>query len=628
MKSKLPVPEVTAWADGRVSRRDFLKAGTAAGLVRAFAISPPTLVLAATGKSSLLGFEGIEASTADTVRVPEGYQWRPLISWGDPLFPDAPAFDPSGHAPAADQARQFGDNNDGMELFPLSSERVVLAVNNEYTNYEYLFSHRGDELSADDVLKAQYAVGVSIVELGRGGSGEWVITRNSPFNRRIHALTPIELTGPVAGHALVKTDSDPLGIEVRGTALNCAGGRTPWNTYLSCEEKFSECFGSSRRFVQSDRQARYGIRAGTAPCRWHVFDERFDIAAHPNEPNRFGWVVEVDPLEPESKPRKRTALGRLMHENAALHVNRDGRVVVYMGDDARGEHLYRFVSRNKFVPGDAGANRDLLDEGTLSVARFDARPDRLEGTGQWIELEFGRNGLDAGSGFADQAEVLLFARLAATRVGATTLDRPEWVAVHPGGQQVYCALTGNDRRGNDGQPVGGPNPRARNLYGQILRWKPDGDDHAADTFTWDLYVVAGNPLLHDDLYGGTDNINPGNMFNGPDGLTFDSAGRLWIQTDGNYSDKGKFRGMGNNQMLCGDPETGEIRRFMTGPRGCEITGLAFSPDSTAMFVGIQHPGEGSGHPSRFPGSSSPGGGDTPRSTVVVVTRRDGGIIGS
>jgi hypothetical protein len=432
----------------------------------------------------------------------------------------------------------------------------------------------------------------------------------------------------VAGHALVKTDSDPLGIKVLGTALNCAGGRTPWGTYLSCEEKFSECFGSNRRFVQSGRQARYGIRAGTALCRWHVFDERFDIAAHPNEPNRFGWVVEVDPLDPDFKPRKRTALGRLMHENAALHVNRDGRVVVYMGDDAHGEHLYRFVSRNRFVPGDASANRDLLDEGTLSVARFDERPDRLEGTGQWIELEFGRNGLDAGSGFANQAEVLLFARLAATRVGATTLDRPEWVAVHPGGQQVYCALTGNDRRGNEGQPVGGPNPRARNLYGQILRWKPDGDDHAADAFAWDLYVVAGNPLVHDDLYGGTHNIDGGNMFNGPDGLTFDSAGRLWIQTDGNYSDKGEFRGMGNNQMLCGDPETGAIRRFMTGPRGCEITGLAFSPDSTAMFVGIQHPGEGSGHPSRFPGSSSPGGGDTPRSTVVVVTRRDGGIIGS
>lgn len=627
MKSKRraqAVPEMTAWIDARLSRRAFLKSGAAAGLAGIIADDPWGTSHAAVRESPLLGFEGIETSTADTIRLPRGYRWRRLISWGDPLFPDAPGFDPSGDTPAADQARQFGDNNDGMEFFPLSSDRALLVVNNEYTNYRHLTRHRGNDLSANDVLKSQYAIGISVVELKRDRNGEWFTVLDSAYNRRIHALTPTGLTGPVSGHELVKTDADPLGTDVLGTLLNCASGSTPWGTYLSCEENFNECFGSNREVTPPERFERYGIRSNSKLYRWHLYDERFDIAVHPNEPNRFGWVVEVDPLDPGFKPKKRTALGRFAHENAALHVSRDGRVVVYMGDDARGEHLYRFVSHDRLDPDDMDANRDLLDEGTLSVARFDIQSERLEGTGRWIDLVFGKNNLNPQSDFADQAEVLVYARYAATQLGATTLDRPEWVAVHPEGREAYCALTGKTDRVAMGLRVGGPNPRARNLYGQILRWKPTGGDHTGSTFSWDLYVVAGNPQVYEGIDGGSDNLDRGNMFNGPDGLKFDSAGRLWIQTDGDYSNKGAYRGMGNNQMLCGDPGSGEIRRFMTGPTGCEISGLAFSPDSTAMFVGIQHPGEAPDYPSHFPD----GGDATPRSSVVVITRHDGGIIGA
>lgn len=293
---------------------------------------------------------------------------------------------------------------------------------------------------------------------------------------------------------------------------------------------------------------------------------------------------------------------------------------MYLGDDERGEHLYRFVSKNQYNPSNPAANRDLLDEGIFYVAQFSANDGELKDQGQWLELTYGKNSLILENGFADQAEVMIIARKAATQVGATTMDRPEWVAVNPNNKQVLCTLTNNKYRGvKENQPINAANPRAKNPYGQIIRWKPTNEDHTSGTLDWDLYLIAGNPTVHPEgLMAGSSNINADNMFNIPDGIGFDGAGRLWIQTDGNYKNKGDFEGQGNNQMLCGDPKTGEVCRFLTGPIACEIAGLTFSPDYRTMFVGIQHPD------AHYPG----GGNSKPRSTVVMITREDAGIIGS
>lgn len=610
--------------EARLSRRRFL-AGSAAVSAGAFlTLNPVAKAVAAKPQSSLLNFEPVPASTADMVVVPKGYKATPLMSWGDPIFADAPAFDQSGKQDSRAQARQFGDNTDGMSFFPISDDRAVLAINNEYTNYEYLFDHKGAAMTADDVRKAQAAVGVTVVEIVRK-NGKWMIDREGQRNRRITANTPMAITGPAAGSEWLKTKADPKGTLALGTFNNCSNGQTPWGTYLTCEENFDDFFGANEEGSVTADQKRYGIEAKPSDYHWHQHDERFDVTKNPNEPNRFGWIVEIDPHNPDSAPMKRTALGRFKHENAAFTLNSDGYAVVYLGDDERGEHLYRFVSKSRYQKGNDAANRKLLEEGTLYVAKFDMQDKELKGQGRWIELTFGKNGLTPENGFKNQAEVLIFARRAATHVGATTMDRPEWVAIHPDNKHVFCTLTNNKNRGvKEGQPVGGPNPRAKNNYGQILRWMPVHGDHTAEMFAWDLYLIAGNPTVHHgDLYAGSDNINANNMFNSPDGLGFDDAGRLWILTDGNYSNKGDFAGQGNNQMLCGDSITGEVQRFLTGPVACEITGLAFSPDHKTMFVGVQHPGE-EGAPSHFPD----GGSTKPRSTVMMITRDDGGVIGA
>jgi len=617
-----------------LSRRGFISAGALCGAAMFLGgnlLSRSVLAAAVSdGNSRLLGFKGIAAATTDTITLPPGYKSSVLISWGQPLQKNAPAFDPSGNGTARAQEMQFGDNNDGMSLFPFPGDnnRALMAINNEYTNYRYLFSHGGQPQSAEDVHKAQASEGVSVIEVQRRRGGQWQFVQESRYNRRIHGNTPIRLRGPAAGHDLLKTSADKSGKKVLGTFQNCANGMTPWGTYLTCEENFTDCFGSSKSDLQFDEaQKRYGATVTSREINWHLYDPRFDLAKNPNELNRHGWVVEIDPFDPDSTPVKRTALGRFKHENAALAQTNDGRAVVYMGDDERGEFIYKFVSRERINHRNAKANRNLLDHGTLYVARFDAgdgNPDHPKGKGQWIELTHGKNGLDASSGFADQAQILIHARLAASAVGATRMDRPEWIVVSPKDGQVYCTLTNNSKRGEDGQPVGGPNPRAKNVYGQILRWRTDRDDHAAKTFSWDLFVVAGNPTAHAGTpKAGSSNINAENMFNSPDGLGFDKAGRLWILTDGDVSNTGDFAGMGNNQMLCADPDSGEIRRFMVGPVGCEVTGISFAPDQKAMFVGIQHPGENGG--STFP-EHLPNG--KPRSSVMVITREDGGVIGA
>ena len=616
-----------------LSRRRFIGAGALCGA--ALFLSGNLLsrsVMAASvsaANSDLLGFTSIPSATADSISLPPGYKSSVLISWGQPLHAGAPAFDVSGQGTAKAQELQFGDNNDGMSLFPFPDDdnRALMAINNEYTNYRYLYPHGGQPTSAEEVHKAQAAEGVSVIEVKRS-NGQWQFVQDSPYNRRIHGNSPIRVSGPAAGDAWMKTTADNSGRKVLGTFQNCANGKTPWGTYLTCEENFTDCFGSSDPAHTFDAgQKRYGATIASKEIGWHPHDPRFDLAKNPNELNRHGWVVEIDPFDPDSTPVKRTALGRFKHENAALGETRDGRAVVYMGDDERGEFIYKFISRDRIDHKTPSANRSLLDHGTLYVARFDEgdqNADHPRGKGQWLEMTHGKNGLIAANGFASQAQVLIHARLAASQLKATRMDRPEWIVVSPKDGQVYCTLTNNVKRGEEGQPAGGPNPREKNLYGQILRWQETGDDHGAMSFDWDLFVVAGNPAVHpNDAKGGSSNITPQNMFNSPDGLGFDPDGRLWILTDGDYSNSGDFAGMGNNQMLCADPVSGEIRRFMVGPVACEVTGIAFAPDQRTLFVGIQHPGEtgGSTFPEHLPNGK-------PRSSVIAISREDGGIVGT
>ena len=598
-----------------ISRRGFL-CGTAACGATAFVLSAGGLA-AQPARAAVAGldFTPVAANGLDTVTVPDGYSWHVVARWGDPLWSTGAAFDHARRGTGESQEAAFGDNNDGMALYT-DGDKNVLAVNNEYVNLDIMFANResGKPETADDVRKCKAGHGVSVIEIAQQ-DGAWRIVQDSPYNRRITPDTPMEITGPARGHDLVKTATDPAGTIALGTWNNCGNGRTSWGTYLACEENFNGYFSSSDPdFALPAGYKRYGIKAEDRGYGWAMTDERFDVSKHPNEPHRAGYVVEIDPLDPASMPKKRTALGRFKHENAEVTLAADGRVVVYLGDDERGEFLYKFVSDGVYAEG--GDNRDLLESGTLSVARF-----ADDGTGEWVALT------PEATGMASQAEICIHTRQAASAVGATTMDRPEWVAANPNKAEAYCCLTNNENRGvkpNEGgdlTPVGGPNPREKNKYGQIVRWMPDGGDHASTAFAWDLYVIAGNPTIHGDARAGSANVNADNMFNSPDGIAFDSQGRLWIQTDGKYSNEGDFTGQGNNTMLVGDPATGEIRRFLVGPRECEVTGITWSADRKTMFIGIQHPGEkGDSH---FP----EGGEATPRSAVVAITRDDGGVIG-
>ena len=601
--------------DKAVSRRDFLGAGVAFGL-SAFVLGTSMQIRPAAGKThGRFEFAPVPANTLDTVTVPKGYNWHIVARWGDPLWGDGAPFDEATRGTSASQVRAFGDNTDGMSLFHHQG-RSILAVNNEYTNRAIIWGNRANSRPAtrDDIRKGKAAHGVTVMEITKN-DGRWEMVTGSPYNRRITPDTPMEITGPARGHDLLKTAADPMGVDARGTWNNCGNGETPWGTYLTCEENFNGYFSSSDTgYARTGAMKRYGVKTKDWGYGWAQVDERFDIARHPNEPNRAGYIVEIDPLDPASTPKKRTALGRFKHENAAVVIDKSGHVVVYMGDDERGEFLYKFVSAGIYSP-DAD-NRDLLEDGSLHVARF-----RDGGEGDWIELT------PASTGMASRAEICINTRLAASAVKATTMDRPEWVAAHPNGNEVYCTLTNNKNRGKkpnaggDPTPVGGPNPRAGNAYGQIVRWRPEGGDHRRAGFRWDLFVVAGNPTVHEDDRKGSGNITADNMFNSPDGLAFDSTGLMWIQTDGNYSNAKGFAGMGNNQMLVADPQSGEIKRFMVGPKECEITGITWSADRRTVFVGVQHPGErGNSH---FPD----GGDAVPRSSVIAIGRDDGGLIG-
>ena len=642
------------------SRRGFLKTGLGLGAVGFFGAG-----LAACGGGDdnsdeaaevMLGFAAVAASSADTVSVPAGYKHAVFCRWGDPLFSNSPAWKGDATDTAAAQALQIGDNHDGMHFFPLtgnSSTEGLLVMNHEYINPEYFFPadvHSGaTPWSLELVRKGQHAHGVTVAHV-RLVAGNWQVVVPSQYNRRIHVNTPMQLTGPVRGHALVQTSADPAGEVSLGTLNNCGNGYTMWGTYLTCEENFNGYFGTtSGADTRNANMRRYGVPAAASGYNWEAFDDRFDYAKEPNEANRMGWIVEIDPFDPTALPKKRTALGRIKHENAAQTLTKDKRVVVYMGDDQANDYVYKFVSTGLYDAANAANNRNLLDSGTLYVAKFGAGATvgDMMGTGEWIALVPATVTTDSstlGAKFGDLGSILVNTRLAADAVGATKMDRPEWVTVHPDSGEVYLTLTNNSGR----TTVDEANPRASNIYGQIVRWREAGSDAAALTFEWDLFVMAGNPANPaGGLQAGSANVKADNLFNSPDGLAFDADGRLWIQTDGNFSNVGNYAGMGNNQMLVADPVTKEIRRFLVGPSGCEITGITWTPDQKYMFINVQHPGEYGSHPRRpsvpsgtnadlyaaqnptalsnWPDGAS---GTRPRPATVVIWKEDGGKVGT
>jgi secreted PhoX family phosphatase len=572
-----------------------------------------------------LSFKPIPVGTGDRLVVPEGYVAEPLAPWGEPvgLAGNMPAWRDDAGNSAADQAAQMGMHHDGIHYYPLDgSRRGLLAMNHEYTDDGLLHPDGFRTWSAEKVRKSQNAHGVSVIEVEQRG-GRWEMVRPSRYARRFTAASPFAVGGPAAGHRLMRTAADPEGRRVLGTLNNCASGMTPWGTYLSGEENFAFYFDGGDKL--DAHQLRWGVRKSSS-YRWAEHDERFDATRHPNEFNRFGWVVEIDPMDPESVPVKRTALGRAAHEGAWVATTRDGRAVVYSGEDARFEYIYKFVSRDRIAPGGAKANRELLDHGTLYVARFDA-----DGSGRWLALAHGQGPLVAAAGFADQGEVLIRSRQASDLLGATRMDRPEWLAIDPRSGEVYCTLTNNSARGRPGSPgVDAANPRADNTMGSIIRWKEEGDFDGL-RFAWNHLVLAGDPSL--DRADARGNVR-GDLFACPDGITFDPRGVLWIQTDMHATQmyQGELRNIGNNQMLACDVRTGDVRRFLTGPTHCEVTGAAFTPDLRTLFVNIQHPGEtptdrsDPASPARY--SSWPFGGARPRSSTVAIRRRDGGPIGT
>lgn len=603
--------------DAELARRTVLKGGvlSAAAFIAGAPALRPSTAGAQTGE--LMGsWAGIPTSTADTVVVPEGHRAQPFIPWGAPINPSGPAFEQDATNTWQDQVLQMGMGHDGLHYFPIngSSTHGLLAVNHEYTETAQLFPDGDAGWNHDKTLKEQAAHGVAVVEIKLGADGNWT-TVESTKARRIHVNTPMKFDGPAGGHRLLSTEADPAALNPVGTINNCGNGYTPWGTYLTTEENFNGYFWDETEGAAdtiSEEQAainkRYGVAGQGAGYKWATTDQRFRADLVPQEPNRFGWIIEIDPQNPSSVPVKHTAMGRFKHEGAALLTAANGSAVVYMGDDERFDHIYKFVSAQPWKS-EVAAGRSPLQEGTLYVARFDEG-----GKGVWLPLTQGTGPLTAENGFADQGDVLVKTRLAADAVGATPMDRPEWTTVNEATGEVFCTLTNNTKR----EEPNAANPRVNNEWGHIIKWKDDGDP-AATTFDWDFFLLAGPG---DGVDGST--IKSEDLFGSPDGLWIDPRGRMWIETDGDQPDES------NNQMLLADPATGDLKRFLTGPVDCEVTGLTATPDGTTLFVNIQHPGDSG--PADNPTETSnwpdgPGAG-RPRPATVAIRRVDGGVVGS
>lgn len=569
-----------------------------------------------------LGFKAIPPNKLDTFIVPNGYDHHVVARWGDPVLPGAPPFDVRRQSAAA-QKKQFGYNNDFVAVLPLDNQRALLVCNHEYTNPELMFPGYDPAvpLTPEQWRITLAAIGMAVVEIERvGRTGQWQLVRDGRrrYNRRVTVSdTRFLLTGPAAGHALMKTKADPSGRVVFGTQANCAGGVTPWGTVLSGEENWNGVFSGGNALPEELKPSykRYGVETVNAVTpTWATVEERFDLSRHPNEAHRFGYIVEIDPYDPDSTPRKHTALGRLKHEGANVIVAPDKRVVAYTGDDERFDYLYKFVSHRK-VSHSRRENLRLLESGDLYVAKFEG-----DGRGRWLPLT--RNNKSVVEGMSVE-EVLIFTRLAGDKVGATKMDRPEDVEPNLKNGKIYCALTNNDRRGAAGQPGVDPvNPRPVNRHGHILEITEDNNDQTSETFSWTLPILCGDPAQPDTYFMGFDKtkVSP---ISCPDNVAFDATGNLWIATDGNA--------LGSNDGLFAvpleGPQKGYLKQFLSVPLGAECCGPFISTDSRSVFTAVQHPGEVTGARVDNPASTWPDG-DFAKPGVVVAWRVDGRPVGS
>ncbi|MBZ9868423.1 PhoX family phosphatase [Mesorhizobium sp. CA15] len=627
----------------RFSRRGFLMGSLAVSAIAA-TVSPLALIAAdeaRAAEASAFKFDELEAGIDDKHHVAPGYDADVLLRWGDPLFADSPDFDPLKQSAEA-QARQFGYNNDYVGYIPIdgSAEHGLLVVNHEYTNPHLMFPGIVSVVEKDGKKKAEVAPlskeqidvemaahGGTIVEI-RKQDGKWQVVRDGKLNRRIMSTTEMALSGPVAGHDRVKTNADPSGTKVFGTLNNCAGGVTPWGTYVMAEENIHGYF--SGELPEGHREAanykRLGIPEGA--YEWGAHYDRFNLAKEPNEPNRFGWIVEVDVNDPNSVPKKRTAMGRFKHEGAESIVAKDGRVVFYLGDDERFDYVYKFVTKGIFNPNDRAANLDLLDDGTLHVAKF-----AEDGSVEWMPIVFGQGPLTAENGFASQADVLIETRRAADLLGATKMDRPEDIQPNAGNGKVYVMLTNNSKR--KAEQVDAANPRAENAFGHIIEIVEDGGDFAATKGKWEVLLKCGDPSVADVGATFSTATTAHGWFGMPDNCAVDSAGRLWVATDGQGP-----KATGRTDGLWAVDTEGAARAtsklFFRVPIGAEMCGPLFAPDDQTAFVAVQHPGdggedwEGFGRPSYYEDPSTRWPDFKPdmpvRPSVVAITKQGGGKI--
>ena len=612
---------------GELIERRLSRRGVLAGLAgTALASTLGKAAVAQTGPSTFT-FKEVPHGNDATHHVPDEYEVQVLIRWGDPVLPGGVPHDPSNQSASA-QALQFGYNNDFLGLHALpagstSNDRFLLVVNHEYTNTNLMFPGIGEGREArlrvdpNQAAIEMAAHGGAVLEIARDG-GRWKVVDGSRYARRIDVNTSMRIAGPASGHARMKTSADPTGTAVFGMFGNCAGGETPWGTWLTCEENVNFYFaGEAAKHPDPVLAARYGL--GRTAYAWSRYADRFDLAKEPNEPHRFGWVVEIDPYDPTWQPAKRTALGRFAHEGAHHAVAKDGRVVCYMGDDSRGEYVYKFVTAKPWSPTDRAANRDLLDEGTLHVARFDEGGKMV-----WLPLVHGQGPLTAENGFANQGDVVIAARRAADLLKATPMDRPEDIEPNKVNGRVYVALTNNGSR--KPEEVNPANPRAKNDHGHILEMTPKDGDHGSTEGSWDILLAAGRPGVDP----GT-SYNPATSAEGwltcPDNITFDSKGRLWIATDSS-----EIAGTADGLYACdlAGPGRALTRQFFVAPKGSEVCGPTLTPDDRTLFLAIQHPGEGKGSSFETPTTRWPDfkDGAPPRPAVIAITKKDGGVIGS
>lgn len=611
----------------RYSRREMLRSALVAGttVVIGKTILDGSIAEAArpTRPGSPLGFNPISLTKADAVVLPEGYQSQVLVRWGDSIFSGKADLNWANQT-AATQSGQFGYNCDFNGYFPLPNpktnnpNRAVLCVNHEYTDPSLMFPGYVAGAPTRNQVDAELAAhGMSFVEIHRRGQDRWDLVKSSGLNRRITGETLMQITGPARGNVHMRTKEEPTGTTIRGTLNNCAGGKTPWGTVLTCEENFNQYFANRLSIPAGPVQAahtRYGLPGGASERRWETMHDRFDMAKEPNEPFRFGWVVEIDPYDPNSVPKKRTAMGRFKHEGATCVVAKGGEVVVYSGDDERFDYVYKFVTEGRFDPDYRVANMDLLDSGTLYAAKFND-----DGTGEWLPLVYGTGPLTPANGFNNQGDVVINTRRAGDLVGATKMDRPEDIETNPTTGKVYSLMTNNTNRGVGANPgVNAANPRERNRWGHVIEQTETNGDHAATTFTWEIFLLCGDPAdpAYETYYGGFD-PNLVSPIAAPDNLVFDNDGICWIATDGMQNAL-----PGNDGIFAvptEGPERGYARQFMSCPFQGEICGPEFNPDNTALFVGIQHPGEGG--TMSAPLSTWPDGpGTIPRPSVIVITK--------